>query len=588
MGKTDPDEWYMSDDETKKNNSSTLRLLLVPLAVISLAFLALMIGTVVMGIALMDANNNYPDAVASPSGSESAFDGSWSWEGQGGPAHWGELDAAYSACSTGIEQSPINIPVTKEGLETPRGSVKLSNYFKPPSGGVALHVTQSHGAPVYSCPGAEDRVAGKCGKLDYKGADYNLLQMHFHSPSENTIDGVHYPLELHMVHCTGDCVLGTDNFAVVGVLFDGTETSPAAMSTIASLFGDIGADGIVASSINTGDLVDGNAGFYNWDGSLTTPPCSEGLQWLLSSQVVGISDKHASAFFDYIGGYPGNSRPVQPLNLRSITPWGGNSEPEFVPVSTIEKVAPAAPADGKADYSWEGETGPAKWGSLSADWSVCDTGREQSPINVASSMSGLNGQRLTSFASPSATAFAMSQSHSNPVFSCPNGPSAACGTLDFDGANFNYLQTHMHSPSANTVNGVHFPLEMHMVHCSGACELGVDRFAVVGVLFDVGADDLNTAATRAMDALLEKVAASSGSLSSAVDMGAFLDDNAGFWNWDGSLTTPPCTEGLQWLLQTKIVTLRPDQVETYQAQIGGDPGNSRPVQPLNDRVIRPF
>ena len=101
----------------------------------------------------------------------------------------------YPACN-GQKQSPIDIPLSSATLT----SRKIGDYRTSPNNGVALSISQSHGSPKFSCTGS----TGSCGTIVWGGKTYSFSQLHFHSPSENKIDGMSYPLSMHMVHHNAD------------------------------------------------------------------------------------------------------------------------------------------------------------------------------------------------------------------------------------------------------------------------------------------------------------------------------------------------------------------------------------------------
>lgn len=215
-----------------------------------------------------------------------------------GPQEWGGL------CAEGKEQSPINLS-TLEATETTAGTI--ADVMTPAT--AKFNVTQAHGAPTYSC--AEK---GTCGSLEHDGTKFDLLQFHFHALSENTMDGNHYPLEVHFVHADED-----GNLAVVGVLF--TDAAGDEAMSVAEPIGQLWkyatADGELTEDFDTSSLVPTSSGFFHFDGSLTTPPCSEGVKWFVVAVTPVVDADQAKTFFDIVG-YPGNWRPVQPLNERTV------------------------------------------------------------------------------------------------------------------------------------------------------------------------------------------------------------------------------------------------------------------------------
>merc|ERR1711871_268666 len=127
--------------------------------------------------------------------------------------------------------------------------------------------------------------------------------------------GMAYPLEMHIVHQNENGDLG-----VIGVLFT-TEDVPDSDEAVAPLWKKVDAtEGTIKANLN--NFVNPESGFFSWQGSLTTPPCTEGLQWVLQKETVPISPAARNAFWNYIGGFPGSARPTMPLNGRIVTANG--------------------------------------------------------------------------------------------------------------------------------------------------------------------------------------------------------------------------------------------------------------------------
>jgi carbonic anhydrase len=143
-------------------------------------------------------------------------------------------------------------------------------------------------------------------------------------------------MTMHMVHCTNDCTADDDQLAVVDVMFTGTLPESGVTPTT-TLIDTLWASMAVSDDSPTapvslqGTLIAPNSGFYHWQGSLTTPPCTEGLEWFQAAVIAEVKQSQIDAFWAHIGGYPGNARPTQPLNGRSVdfyvAKWDyGNSE----------------------------------------------------------------------------------------------------------------------------------------------------------------------------------------------------------------------------------------------------------------------
>ncbi|MCP4363297.1 MAG: carbonic anhydrase family protein [Chloroflexi bacterium] len=161
--------------------------------------------------------------------------------------------------------------------------------------------------------------------IEVDGKPYNLLQFHFHALSEHTINGNYSPMEMHLVHQSDD-----GNFAVVGVMLNNGGENAAYTPMFDNLPAqESEAETIGGVTVNADDLLPQDRGYYRYNGSFTTPPCTEGVSWFVMSTPVELSDAQISAFEQICNG---NYRPVQPLNARTF-PQAGEVTPQTLPVS---------------------------------------------------------------------------------------------------------------------------------------------------------------------------------------------------------------------------------------------------------------
>jgi carbonic anhydrase len=218
----------------------------------------------------------------------------WSYTEHGGPAHWSSLSPDYAACGVGKHQSPIDIRGARKA-DLP--AVQLG--YAPSRPKV---VNNGHTIQVTVPPGSTITVG------DHR---YELQQFHFHAPSEEAVNGQHAPLVAHFVHKDADGKL-----AVLAVLFDvGAESRPLA-PIFAKLPTEAGSEVSVENlTLDPAAILPARLGYYEFEGSLTTPPCSEGVRWLVLRQRSSVSKAQLAAFREL---YPHNARPVQPLNGRII------------------------------------------------------------------------------------------------------------------------------------------------------------------------------------------------------------------------------------------------------------------------------
>jgi carbonic anhydrase len=236
-----------------------------------------------------DATSGGGAATPAAAATTHAVSAHWTYEGEEGPANWGELSDEYSLCATGEQQSPIDLST---GSDVEGDTLELDY------GTVEEHVTDTgHTFQL---------VADADAEVEYNGVEYTLLQMHYHDPSEHTVDGEAAPVEFHFVHQDDE-----GNLLVIGVL--GTEGAEnAAYDTFVA--------GTEASEDTSGSadlpaMLPESLDHFAYSGSLTTPPCTEGVQWVVLQTPVELSSEQIAQLQE---AYPHNARPVQPLNDREV------------------------------------------------------------------------------------------------------------------------------------------------------------------------------------------------------------------------------------------------------------------------------
>ncbi|MDE5440269.1 carbonate dehydratase [Bradyrhizobium sp. CSA207] len=217
----------------------------------------------------------------------------WSYEGVGGPAKWGDLDAANKACAVGLQQSPIDIEAT---IKSQLPTLKL-NWAKSAD----TIVNNGHTIQLNFAEGST---------LTLGNVKYKLLQVHFHRPSEHMIGGKNFPMEAHFVHRND-----AGGLAVIGVLM--AEGRPnASFNTIVKTMPAAEGPAVKADgSIHPGAMLPQKLSYFRYSGSLTTPPCSEVVEWLLLTDPIQVSAADIAAFAKL---YPMNARPVQKDNRRYV------------------------------------------------------------------------------------------------------------------------------------------------------------------------------------------------------------------------------------------------------------------------------
>lgn len=227
-----------------------------------------------------------------------------------------------------------------------------------------------------------------------------------------------------------------------------------------------------------------------------------------------------------------------------------------------------APSLSVAEPHWgySGHAGPEQWGSIHHEYATCAKGKEQSPINIQAHTDAPLAALELSYQTLGETV--RHNGHSLQV-DFPKG-----SQLKLAGQSYQLKQFHAHTPSEHSVNGQSFPAELHLVHANAQGEL-----AVVAVNLAQGQ------AHPAWDALLSAAPAAlhSHKLSQSVNAQAFLPKTLEYYFYQGSLTTPPCSEQVQWLVLKEPVELSAVQLAQLQKIIGF--ANNRPLQPLNQRVV---
>ncbi len=218
----------------------------------------------------------------------------WTYEGEEGPEHWDEIDSAFAVCGTGTSQSPIDISAPSEK--------DLSNItFHYQSSEVNI-LNNGHTAQV-------NYDVGSYIELD--GVRYDVAQFHYHAPSEHAIDGKLFAAEIHIVHKNADGQL-----AVVGILLEeGAENAAFApfINNLPTEKADVKNTGV---TINATDFLPAAQTTFRYSGSLTTPPCTEGVSWLVMTTPVQASAEQLHALETLFEHH--NNRPVQELNDRPL------------------------------------------------------------------------------------------------------------------------------------------------------------------------------------------------------------------------------------------------------------------------------
>jgi carbonic anhydrase len=217
----------------------------------------------------------------------------WSYEGEMGPHAWAKLAPEYAKCGGGERQSPIDI---RDGMKLDLEPISFEyrpSIFKIVDNG---HTIQAN--------------VNDWNYLSVMGRRFRLIQLHFHRPSEEAIDGRHFEMVVHLVHKDGEGRLG-----VVAVLVDNGARQPAIQTVLNNLPLEKGEEFGAATTLDPSRMLPENRRYFTYMGSLTTPPCTEDVLWIVMKQPVQASTEQLNLFSRM---YPMNARPIQPSMGRVI------------------------------------------------------------------------------------------------------------------------------------------------------------------------------------------------------------------------------------------------------------------------------
>ena len=225
---------------------------------------------------------------------------------------------------------------------------------------------------------------------------------------------------------------------------------------------------------------------------------------------------------------------------------------------------------GNVHWAYEGENGPQAWGKLKPEFNVCATGKRQSPINIEESMTLQGPAEPLQFNYTPSSGTVVNNGHTIQV------DMSGENTLTVRGSVYKLVQFHFHTPSEEQVNFRSFAMVAHLLHRNNEGQL-----AKVAVLLEPGeANALINKVWTHMPLDLSDRVRMPGNL---IDMNELLPKDQRYYQFMGSLTTPPCTEGVLWMVMKQPTQLSPAQIRLFQQLF---PNNARPVQPLNGRPVR--
>jgi carbonic anhydrase len=217
----------------------------------------------------------------------------WDYQGEGGPQAWAQLKPDFATCSSGKRQSPIDI---RDGIKVQLDAVQFdyrASAFRVIDTGHTVQVN-----------------VGTGNFIEVSGRRYELLQFHFHRPSEERINGRVFDMVVHLVHKDID-----GRLAVLAVLLDRGSAQPLVQAVWNNLPLEQGEEVAARLPVDLNELLPSDRSYYTYMGSLTTPPCSEGVLWLVMKNPVPVSAEQIAIFARL---YPMNARPIQSASGRMI------------------------------------------------------------------------------------------------------------------------------------------------------------------------------------------------------------------------------------------------------------------------------
>lgn len=548
------------------------------------------------------------------------------------------VNNANPVCQDGTEQSPIDFPAC--AAARPREEPEIDWMTQP----VTL---TNNGHTVQITVTKTSGNGGMSYKIGGVTKQYTLVQCHFHYGSEHTVASTQFPFEAHCVHTMDGSEAITQRYGVFGVFFELGEKSeylaqfadalPARPdhrrlsshakndSVSLNLYGDLLSRStkrrLAGYNINeefitpvnfqqlVGDLthVDADAmtKYWNYDGSFTTPPCTEAVDFYIYMTKATISqdqlDKFTSAIAWSTVSPEGNFRPPQGLNGRGI--YGCSDQPVY-PDYTSHPWYPYT------NENWAEGVG-------SSSHHICASGTEQSPIDFAECDSPEEQDPIQISWADQAVSF---QNNGHTVV-LNVADSAVSGSMTVDGKAYRLLQCHFHHGSEHTVGEEQLAFETHCVHQQeSTMNTESPHYGVFGLFYTISttandwlaifedelpeqpahrrllAEDLGQ--KKKTNLFGEPMLSGGRRLASTNTISAFegpldfkglygQDALTEFWHYGGSFTTPPCTEAVDFHILMNYASITTNQLNKFKSAIGWvtEGGNFRPPQPLNGRVV---
>jgi carbonic anhydrase len=218
----------------------------------------------------------------------------WKYDGSEGPDNWGRLSREYAICASGKNQSPVDVQGAIKGRLKPIAFAYQGNAVDVVNNGLGIQVNYAPGSTI-----------------TVDNQKFELKQINFHAPGENHIKGKSFPAEMQLVHADKE-----GNLAIIAVMIKQGASNTALAAIWKKLPPKADSKNTLDDKVNALKLLPRSKAYYRLNGSLTTPPCSEGVRWLLMKSPVMASAEQISMLTSALKGP--NSRPLQPLNARMI------------------------------------------------------------------------------------------------------------------------------------------------------------------------------------------------------------------------------------------------------------------------------
>ena len=225
-----------------------------------------------------------------------------------------------------------------------------------------------------------------------------------------------------------------------------------------------------------------------------------------------------------------------------------------------------------AHWTYEGETGPEHWGNLNPDFAACTNGKEQSPINIETSRV-IEDKKVTDLViNYKPTEFSLT----NNGHTIQGNALTNDNTFIVDNNEYKLAQFHFHTPSEHQFNGKNFDMELHFVNQNTN-----NQFAVLGLMIKEGAS--NPYLEKAWNVIPPKEITEDVKLTEPIDLMSLLPKDKDSFRYNGSLTTPPCSEAVKWIVLDEPIEMSKEQIDKFRNIF---PDNHRPVQSLNEREVK--